>query len=182
MENSILIVGNNHFQRFVFCRVFKDVVRLFDLIEAEPVSYQLLGLKLARFDRIKKHRRRICADEAGRDGDVADPQLFEVKLDAFAMYADIRNVSACGDNFLAEREGRGNSDRFNRYIDAFIARKLQYFLNRFAVGGIHHFCRSEFLGDFEAVVIQIDHNDFSGRIELGCQQRGQAYGASAYNG
>ena len=42
-----------------------------------------------------------------------------------------------------------------------------------AVGAVDRRCGAEALGDLQAIVVEIDHDDLGRRIELGGEQRGQ---------
>ena len=67
----------------------------------------------------------------------------------------------------------GYAHRFNRSIDATPRCEFHDRLHRIAVGVVDHRGRTETLRGLQPAVVQIDHDDFGGRIEAGCEQRGE---------
>ena len=72
------------------------------------------------------------------------------------------------------QERRGDADRLDRRVDADAARQRLDPLGRLAVGAVDRLRRAETPRDLQAVVVEIDHDDFGRRIELRREQRGEA--------
>ena len=135
---------------------------------------QLLGIELSGLQDIQQHRRADRVDQSGGDGDVAVPETFQMQLHLGAMHADIGDVAARRDDLLAQFECRRNADRLDGGIDAPLRRHFHHRFGRVAVGAVDGRGGAEAFCDFQAVVIQVDHDDLGRRVELRRQQRRQA--------
>jgi len=77
---------------------------------------QLAGLQFFALHRFQQHRGGNGINQPGGDGNICRPQFFQVKLDAFAMHADIGNMAARPDNILSKFKGCRHTDCLDSHI------------------------------------------------------------------
>ena len=87
---------------------------------------------------------------------------------------DVGDDAAGGNYILAKQEGSGDIDRFDRRIDTFTIGKCFHFVGNFPARAVDRLRSAECFGDLKAFVVDVDHDEFGGRIELRCQQGGEA--------
>ena len=134
------------------------------------MGHKLLWLQLPRLHDLEQHRGGRGVNQAGRDGDVAIPELLEVQVDRFAVNADVRDSSARGNDRLADLEGGRYTDRLDGDIDASAVGQRHHALRGVAVGAVDQRRCAERPGDLQPLVVEIDHEDRRRRIELRGQQ------------
>ena len=86
------------------------------------------------------------------------------------MYPDIRDGTAGTNDVLAKLKSCGNSDGFDRRVDAALAGERHNLVCRFAVGAVDGLRRAELARDLKTIVVEVDHDDFRRGIELRRQQ------------
>jgi len=155
------------FKNFIQCKVMRD-----ELLRPEPAGH----------DGLEQQRRGHRVNEPRRDGDVMRPEFFEAQSHARAMHADVGDVAAGTDDFLAEAERGRNADRFDGDIHAFAAGHGHDFFDGFAIGAVDHRGRAKFFGDFKTVVIQINDDEIRRSKKLRRQQRRQSDGPGSDDG
>jgi hypothetical protein len=72
----------------------EDVVGLVELVEGEVVGHEALGVDLVALGQLEERGGGVGVDEAGGDGDVADPKVLEVQGDRLAVDPDVGDVAA----------------------------------------------------------------------------------------
>src|ERR1700733_11004673 len=72
----------------------EDVVRLVELIQAEVVGDEPLGVELAAGDQLQQGGGGVGVDQASGDRDVPGPLVFQVQHDRRAVQADVRDPAA----------------------------------------------------------------------------------------
>ena len=75
---------------------------------------------------------------------------------------------------MAEKEGQRDANCFDRRVNATTSGESLDLLNRLSVLAVHRLCGAETPRHFEAILIEIDHDDFRRRIELCGEKRGEA--------
>ena len=135
------------------------------------MGHKLLWLQLPRLHDLEQHRGGCGVNQAGRDGDVAIPELLEMQVDRFAVNADVRDSSTRSNDRLADLEGGRYTDRLDGDIDTSAVGQRHHALRGVAVGAVNQRRCAERPGDFQPLVVEIDHEDRRRRIEL----RGQQY-------
>ena len=125
-------------------------------------------------DGLEQHRNGDGVDQPRRDRDVAVPQLLEMQIDLRSVHADVGDGAARRDDVLAQLERRRDADRLDRGIDAALAGHLHDRLGGLAVGAVDGRRGAEALGDFEPIVVEIDHDDLGGGVELRGEQGREA--------
>ena len=104
------------------------------------------------------------------------------KFDRLAVDTHIREVSSWREDGLADVERRGHAHRFDRHVHALAAGQLQHALDRLAVGAVDQRRSPEVFCHAEPIVVEIDHQYHSWRIELRRQQDGQTDRAGTDDG
>ena len=66
-----------------------------------------------------------------------------LKLDGLAVNSDVGNPSTGGDDRLADIEGRGHSDRFDRHVHAGLFSERHDAIDRLAIGAVYDVRGSE---------------------------------------
>jgi hypothetical protein len=95
-----------------------------------------------------------------------------IEVDLGSMDADIGDRPAGRDDFLAKLERRRNPHRLDGGIDAASAGQFHDGLDGMAVAAVDRRGGAEALGDRQALIIQVDHDDLGRREELRGQQSG----------
>src|SRR6202171_3609965 len=116
------------------------------------------------------------------DGHVLDPELLQVQRHGLAVNAHVGERAAGADQFRGQLEGGRDSDRLDGYIDAETARQLENSLDGVLAAVVDGDVSAEFLGLRQAAVIEVDHDDASGRVQLRGHDRRQADRARANDG
>src|ERR1700680_1408888 len=130
------------------------------------MSGQYGRVEPAAFDQRQQLWNRARVHEPSRDCDISDPELLEVKGGRLAMHANIGERPAGADELRSQLECGRNSDRFYSDIGAKAAGELEDHLDRIFAAVVDRDIGPEFLGLSEPAVIQVDHNDASGGVEL----------------
>src|SRR3546814_7321976 len=78
------------------------------------------------------------------------------------------------DEFLAQPEGRRHADRLDRGIDALAFREIANQTHDGITRAVERVRGAEPARDSKAVVVEIDHDDASRRVELRGEQIGRA--------
>ena len=97
-----------------------------------------------------------------------------MKIDLGAVHADVCDGAARRNDRLAQFERGRNADGLDGGINPALAGHRHDRFRSFAVSTVDDGGGTEPLADVEAIVIEIDHNDFGGRVELGGQKRRQS--------
>ena len=84
----------------------------------------------------------------------------------FDRYKDCGLGVRRGQDGLADVERRGHAHRFDRHVHPLASGQLQHALDRLAVGAIDQGRGPEVFGHAKAIVVEIDHQYGSWRIEL----------------
>jgi hypothetical protein len=77
------------------------------------------------------------------------------------------------DDRLADVEGGRQADRLDGDIDAKVRGQLHHALHGLPVRAVDHGRRAELLSDLQTIVVQVDDDNRSGRVELRGHQRGE---------
>lgn len=78
------------------------------------------------------------------------------------------------DDVLAKLERGGDTNRFNRRIDTLALRQRHHLSRCIFTARLYCLCRTEATCNCEAVLVEVDHDDFGWRVQLRRQQRRQA--------
>ena len=97
-------------------------------------------------------------------------RLSRWRSDLGPVHADVGNHAARRDDLLAKLKRGRNADGFDRRVDSDPAGHLHDIRHSCAVAAVDDSGGAEALGDFKAIVVEIDHDDFSRGVELGRQQ------------
>src|ERR1700729_3588576 len=95
-----------------------------------------------------------------------------MEIDLQTVHTDIRDGTARHDNLLAKLKGRGNTNRLDRGINTALASHIHDRFHGVAVGVVDDGRGTKTLGHFKAIVVEIDHDDLSGREKLRGKKRG----------
>src|SRR5690606_12604118 len=146
----------------------------------EAVSDQLLGLKLAGFHGLEQHGRGVRSHEAGHDGDVADPEVLQLQVDAGTVNTDVGQVAARAQHFLAHVERGGYPYTLDGDVDAVLGHRHQ-FLDGILARTVDHVRGAKLARHLETGVVNVDHDDAGRRVKLGREKHAHADGASAHD-
>ena len=127
----------------------------------------------------QQRRRGVRVDQAGRDGDVLDPQLLEVQRGGLAVHADVGDVATGPGQLDGQLEGGGHADRFDGHVGAQPAGQLADHFQRVLAAVVHRDIRAELLRRLQPGVSQVDRDDVARAEQAGAHDRGQADGAGA---
>src|SRR5664280_1061984 len=89
-----------------------------------------------------------------------------MEIDLLSMHADIGDGAARRDKFLAKFESHRDAHCLDSSIDAAFAGHLHDRLQGLAVGAVDDRRGAEALGYFKAIIVEIDHDDLTRRVEL----------------
>jgi hypothetical protein len=127
---------------------------------------------LAGGDGAQQGRGGEGVDQPGGDGDVADPEGFQVQRRWLAVDADVGDPPAGADQFGALLEGLWDADRLDGHVGAEpVGEPLDHprsLLGRDRGGG------AEGGGPLPARLDRVDGHDLGGGVELGAEDGGQA--------
>ena len=162
---------NDDFERACLCRTAKRLIGVKDVIELEAMRDQKLGVDLVRCNSLEQHRYRNGVNQPRRDGDVAVPKVLQMEIDLFPVHADVGNCAAWTDDFFAKLKSGRYAHRFDGGIHSSVCGHLHDHFTSLAIRTIDGCRRSEALGDFQSIIVEIDHDDLGGRIKL-CGKKG----------
>ncbi len=161
---------------FVLAALAKVSYASRDAVELEAMRDQELGVDLVRSHRLEQHRDGRGVDQPRGDGDIAIPQALQMQIDLLSVYADIGDDSA-GATSCSQSSKVAGIPTASIAASTPRRRSASSRLDSLAVSAVDARGGAEALGDFEAVVVEIDHDDLGGREELCSKQRGEADGA-----
>src|ERR1035437_5548488 len=164
---------DENLQRSALRRICERVVRIDDVQELEVVRDEAFGIDFVRAHELEEHGRTDGVDQPRRDADVSVPELLEMERNRLPVHADVGDVPAGPDELSAKLERGRNADRLDGGVDAVFAGDLQYRLDGVAVTAVDDVRCAEARRNREALVVQIDHDDLGGRVELGGEQRSE---------
>ena len=98
--------------------VGEDVVGVGELVHPELVGDQGGDVQLSGGEQPQQCRGGSGVDQAGGDGEVADPECFQVQGRGFAVYADVGDVAAGPDQLGAQFERGRDPDCLQRRVRA----------------------------------------------------------------
>src|ERR1700733_9058080 len=162
---------DNNLERARFCGSGESLVSVEDSFKFEAMSYQQLRIDLLRSNAIEQHWRAYRVDQSCGDGDVAIPQVLQMKIHLCSMHPDIGDGAARRDDSLAQFKSSRNADRLDSGVDTAIFGHLQDRLQGLAIGTVDDCRCTEPLCHLKSVVVEIDHDDIGRRVELGGKQR-----------
>src|SRR5271155_1974246 len=87
------------------------------------------------------------------------------------VHTDIGNTPAGRHDLLAKLEGCRNTDRLDDRVDATHLRHAHHRSFCFPVGAVDNVRSPKTFGNVESLVVDIDHDDLSWRIECGGKER-----------
>ena len=93
---------DDNFHRARIGRPLEDVIGANHVVQAKMVGAELTRIDLTSCDQAEQGRCRVGVNQAGRDGDVTDPQRFEVKRGRLAVYPYVRHLAARTNEVRAE--------------------------------------------------------------------------------
>jgi hypothetical protein len=166
---------DDDFERLGLRGIAEGVIGVEDLVELETMRDQAFGIDLVGRDSLEQHRDRGRVDQPGGDGDILVPKLFQMQVDLLSVHTDIGNMPAGSDDLLAKFKSDRDANRLDRRINAALAGHRHDRFCRLAITAVDGRGSAEPLGDLQAIVIQINHDDLGRRIELRGQQRGKTY-------
>src|SRR3984957_6279195 len=152
----------------------EHVISLVELIQREVVGDKSSRVDVVAGEQAQECRRRVRVDQAGRDGDVPGPLVFEVQGRGRAVHADVGDVPARPNQGNGELEGGGHADRFDRHVGAQAASQGLDHLKRVLLGVVNRDIRAELLGCLQPGVSQVDRDDVTRAVQASAHDRGKA--------
>ena len=116
----------------------------------------------------------VRVDEAGRDRDVADPQVLEVQRGRFAVHADVGDVTAGTGQRGRQLERRRDTDGLDGDVGPEAVGQVAHDRQRVLSTVVDRDVGAELLGGLEPAVGEIDRDDVTGAEQPGAHDRGQA--------
>src|SRR6478672_725580 len=110
------LVAQQHLQRTRFGGAREHIISRVELVEPEPVRDHGRGVQMTAGHQAGQRRRRIGVNEPGSDGQVLDPDVFQVQCHRRAVHADVGDMASWTDQRYRQFERLRNSDGLHRHI------------------------------------------------------------------
>jgi hypothetical protein len=139
-------------------------------------------INLSRSKQVQQRRDRMRRYQRHADRRTSRPQSLDVKFDALAMHADVRNVSAFRNKVLTHVEGGRDANSFHDDVKAIgFVNVLGHEIasGTLQIADVIDVCGAHLLRDGETIVVHIEEDELAWRVELRRQARCKTHGSCA---
>ncbi|EME55042.1 dehydrogenase [Amycolatopsis decaplanina DSM 44594] len=151
----------------------EDVIGFVHLVESETMGDEPGRVEPACREHPQQHRGARRVDQARGDGDVADPEVFQMQGGGRTVDTDVGDVPAGTDQFRAQLEGLRHPDRFDRDVRAEASGEFGDRRGR-VLAGLEEHVRAEVLRGGEPAGFLVDHDDGTRPEQLRRGDRGES--------
>ena len=169
--------GQQNLQRSGLGRVGEDVVRGLEFVEAESVRDHRRGVEPMAGDQTDQRRSGIGVDQAGGDGQVLDPDVFQMQGRRRAVHTDVGDVPAGTNEPHRLLERLRKPDSLHRHISAQSAGQFTDHRRGIVAATVDHGVGAELARRLQPGVGQIDRHDMAGAEQARGHDRRQPDGS-----